>query len=78
MLTYRSALGHTIRAERTKRKMTMRTVSGNSAVALGYLSEIERGLKEPSSEVVEGIAAALGLPTWSLVSKASQAMKAAA
>lgn len=41
---------------------TLRDVSARSAVSLGYLSEIERGEKEASSELVASICYALDMP----------------
>ena len=58
--TYREALGRSIRKVRSKKNLTLRDVS-KGAIALGYLSEIERGTKEPSSEVLHAVATKLDL-----------------
>jgi transcriptional regulator with XRE-family HTH domain len=49
-------------------------LSQRATIALGYLSELERGQKEASSEVVATIAAGLGMPTWELVARAAHSM----
>ena len=63
----RQAMGETIRDLRLGRHMTLREVSANAAVSLGYLSEIERGQKEASSEVLSWVADALGVSVGELV-----------
>ena len=55
----RKVMGETLRELRMSAGMTLREVSMASMVSLGYLSEIERGHKEASSEVVFSIAQAL-------------------
>ena len=57
----RKAMGETIRTLRLEAGMTLREVSVASMVSLGYLSEIERGCKEASSEVLFSITRALGV-----------------
>lgn len=56
----REVIGQTLREMRVEAGMTLRQVSVASMVSLGYLSEIERGHKEPSSEVLNSIIQALG------------------
>lgn len=56
--------------------MTLREVSMASMVSLGYLSEIERGHKEASSEVLFSIALALGLSLSELMITASRKLAA--
>ncbi len=56
----RKAMGETLRELRLEEGMTLREVSVSSMVSLGYLSEIERGCKEASSEVLYSITRALG------------------
>ena len=55
----RNVLGETLREIRSAEGRTLREVSSAARVSLGYLSEIERGHKEASSEVVFSIAQAL-------------------
>ena len=58
----RKVMGETLRELRMRAGMTLREVSVESMVSLGYLSEIERGHKEASSEVLFAIARALDVP----------------
>jgi transcriptional regulator with XRE-family HTH domain len=55
----RKYIGETLLKERTKQGRTLRDVSAQATVSLGYLSELERGLKEASSEVINSICEAL-------------------
>ena len=57
----RIAVGEELRRLREEKEKTLRSVSSSAAISLGYLSEIERGLKEPSSEVLQSIARSLGI-----------------
>lgn len=67
----RKVMGETLREIRMHAGMTLREVSVASMVSLGYLSEIERGHKEASSEVLFSIAAALGVSLSDLLSLVS-------
>ena len=58
-ILFRKVMGETLRELRMRAGMTLREVSMASMVSLGYLSEIERGHKEASSEVLFAIAQAL-------------------
>ena len=62
MVLFRRLLGDVLRAERMRRGMTLREVSAEARVSLGYISEIERGQKEASSELLAAICAALDTP----------------
>ena len=57
----RDALGETLRDARTSQNRTLRDVSTAANVSLGYLSEVERGRKEASSELLASICDALDL-----------------
>jgi transcriptional regulator with XRE-family HTH domain len=57
----RYAIGAALRRIRLQRRLTLREVATAARVSMPYLSEIERGRKEPSSEIVAGISTALGL-----------------
>ena len=57
----REAVGLTLRAARTSQNRTLRDVARDARVSLGYLSEVERGQKEASSELLNAICVALGL-----------------
>ncbi|MDR9396961.1 helix-turn-helix transcriptional regulator [Pontimonas sp.] len=62
MVLMRHEIGDVLRDYRLSRGKTLRQVAGSANVALGYLSEIERGQKEASSEVLQAIAEALESP----------------
>ena len=62
MVLMRHEIGDVLRDYRLQRGKTLRQVAGKANVALGYLSEIERGQKEASSEVLQSIADALESP----------------
>lgn len=55
----REAMGDSLRRKRTSQSRTLREVSTSAQVSLGYLSEVERGRKEASSELLEAICEAL-------------------
>ena len=61
-LLMRELLGESLRELRNADQRTLREVSSSARVSLGYLSEIERGQKEPSSELLNAICGALGVP----------------
>jgi transcriptional regulator with XRE-family HTH domain len=58
----REAIGDRLRHARTIQRRTLREVSRTARVSLGYLSEVERGQKEASSELLAAICDALELP----------------
>ena len=62
MIVLRRHLGDELRRTRLGQKRTLREVSGSARVSLGYLSEVERGQKEPSSELLGAICDALEVP----------------
>ena len=62
MVLFRRLLGDVLRAQRTERGMTLREVSAAARVSLGYISEIERGQKEASSELLASLCGALDIP----------------
>lgn len=61
MPLYRVALGYAIRSIRTQRGHTLRDIAERAPMALGYLSEVERGHKDISSELLETVAKGLGV-----------------
>ena len=61
-LLFRSSLGTVLRAERMRQGMTLRELSSAARVSLGYISEIERGQKEASSELLAALCEALDMP----------------
>ena len=61
MILLRRQLGDVLRRHRLRQSRTLREVAAAARVSLGYLSEIERGRKEASSELLASICAALGI-----------------
>ncbi|MFC0861339.1 helix-turn-helix domain-containing protein [Sphaerimonospora cavernae] len=62
MILLRQLLGDVLRRLRVRQNRTLREVSTLARVSLGYLSEVERGQKEASSELLASICGALGVP----------------
>lgn len=62
MVLARAEIGGVLRDVRLRKGDTLRQVAGRASVALGYLSEIERGQKEASSEILASVADALDTP----------------
>ena len=62
MILLRRLLGDVLRERRRDQGRTLREVSGAARVSLGYLSEVERGQKEASSELLGSICEALDVP----------------
>jgi transcriptional regulator with XRE-family HTH domain len=62
MVLLRHLLGDVLRRLRIRQGRTLREVSASARVSLGYLSEVERGQKEASSELLAAICAALDTP----------------
>ncbi|MEV0196636.1 helix-turn-helix transcriptional regulator [Nonomuraea sp. NPDC050691] len=62
MILLRQLLGDVLRRLRVRQGRTLREVSTLARVSLGYLSEVERGQKEASSELLASICGALGIP----------------
>lgn len=61
MALLRRPLGDVLRRHRLSQDRTLREVAATARVSLGYLSEVERGQKEASSELLAAICAALGV-----------------
>lgn len=62
MVLFRRLLGDVLRDLRMQRGLTLREVSAEARVSLGYISEIERGQKEASSELLASLCGALDVP----------------
>ncbi|HQY99083.1 MAG TPA: helix-turn-helix transcriptional regulator [Propionicimonas sp.] len=75
-LLMRELLGESLRELRTSESLTLREVSGRARVSLGYLSEIERGQKEASSELLNAICGALDVPLSALLRRVSDKIDA--
>ena len=74
MVLFRRLLGDVLRSERIQRGMTLREVSAEARVSLGYISEIERGQKEASSELLASLCAAMDLPLSEVLREVSDAV----
>ena len=61
MILLRTHIGSSLRAARIEQGRTLRDVAKCAKVSLGYLSEVERGHKEASSELLNAICSALDL-----------------
>jgi transcriptional regulator with XRE-family HTH domain len=68
----RQEIGDVLRDARRQQGRTLREVSSVARVSLGYLSEVERGQKEASSEVLASICGALDVPLSSVLRAVSQ------
>lgn len=77
MLLLRTQLGSTLRGHRLRQHRTLRDVSGAARVSLGYLSEVERGQKEASSELLASICDALDVELADLLAEVSLEMRGA-
>lgn len=71
---WREALGEQLRAERLERADRIVDVAGRAGMSPQYLSELERGLKEPSSELLAAVAGALDLTVAELTLRISSRM----
>lgn len=68
MIVLRQVIGDELRRRRQDQGRTLRDVSAAAAVSLGYLSEVERGQKEASSELLAAICGALEVPLSDVLS----------
>ncbi|MGH3525122.1 MAG: transcriptional regulator ClgR, partial [Mycobacterium sp.] len=73
----REAIGDVLRRARTSQGRTLREVSDSARVSLGYLSEVERGRKEASSELLNAICGALDIPLSAVLFEAGEQMAGA-
>jgi len=71
MILLRRLLGDVLRRQRQGQGRTLREVSAAARVSLGYLSEVERGQKEASSELLASICDALGVRMSQLMNEVS-------
>ncbi|MEV6768400.1 helix-turn-helix transcriptional regulator [Nocardia sp. NPDC051030] len=74
MTLLREAIGESLRRARVAQSRTLREVSTSARVSLGYLSEVERGRKEASSELLAAICQALDVPLAQVLFDVSAAM----
>lgn len=74
MVLVRRLIGDVLRRRRVEQGRTLREVSAAARVSLGYLSEVERGRKEASSELLAAICLALDLPMSEVLREVSDEM----
>ena len=74
MVLLRRLLGDVLRERRREQGRTLREVSSRARVSLGYLSEVERGQKEASSELLASLCGALDLPLSDVLRDVSDAV----
>jgi transcriptional regulator with XRE-family HTH domain len=73
---WRELVGGELRRERLAREERLVDVAARAGVSTQYLSEVERGLKEPSSEMLQAISGSLGLTVRELASRVARATPA--
>lgn len=74
MILVRRLLGDVLRQQRQQQGRTLRDVSAEARVSMGYISEIERGQKEASSECLAAICTALDVPLSLVLAEVSDEM----
>ncbi|MCU1410689.1 MAG: family transcriptional regulator [Rhodoglobus sp.] len=74
---WRDVLGEKLRAARTGRGETLTDTAARAGISPQYLSEIERGRKEPSSEMIAAVAGALGTSLVDLTSEVAEHLRGA-
>jgi transcriptional regulator with XRE-family HTH domain len=73
---WREVAGQELREERHRQERTLADVAEESGVSTQYLSEIERGRKEPSSEILGAVSGALGLRLVDLTARITRSLMA--
>ncbi len=71
----RTHIGSALRDARVQQDRTLRDVAAAANISLGYLSEVERGQKEASSELLNAICSALDLSLVEVISTVHSAME---
>ncbi len=74
MVLFRRLLGDVLRTHRMDQGRTLRQLCADARVSLGYMSEIERGQKEASSELLAAICSALDVPLSEILSDVADAV----
>ncbi|MGB5952434.1 MAG: helix-turn-helix transcriptional regulator [Ornithinimicrobium sp.] len=72
---WRVAVGEELRAERHRRSMRITDTADKAGISPQYLSEVERGVKDPSSEVLSAVAGSLDLSVADIAARASQRLR---
>ena len=76
MILLRTHIGSALRAARIEQDRTLRDVAKSARVSLGYLSEVERGHKEASSELLNAICTALDLSLSTILVEVTNVVRA--
>jgi hypothetical protein len=71
----RDLIGDVLRDERQAQQRTLADVAREAAVSLAYLSEVERGRKEISSDLLDAIGGALGLPLMDILERSAERLR---
>jgi transcriptional regulator with XRE-family HTH domain len=69
-MNFRQALGQQLQETRNQQRLTLRELAERCITSKSYISEIERGIKEPSSEMVHSLCDALSVPVADVVIRA--------
>lgn len=75
MVLMRTHIGQSLRGVRMNQGRTLREVAKVARVSLGYLSEVERGQKEASSELLNSICAALNISLSTVLAEVATELK---
>jgi transcriptional regulator with XRE-family HTH domain len=73
---WREAVGQELRDERHRQERTLNEVAEQAGVSTQYLSEVERGRKEPSSEILGAVSGALGLRLVEVTRRVTRSLSA--
>lgn len=71
----RELVGGALREERRRQARTLADVAREAGVSMQHLSDVERGRKDPSSEMVGAITGALGLPLGDLLRRSADSVR---
>lgn len=71
---FKHSLGEVIKEFRNERHLTQRQLAAKAFISHNYLSELERGVKEVSSEILDNLAAGMGVNSYELVIEAGYRM----
>ena len=75
MTVLRERIGEVLRSQRMQQGRTLRDVSADAQVSLGYISEVERGQKEASSELLAALCTALDVPLSAVLREVSELLE---
>jgi hypothetical protein len=71
----RDVIGEVLRDERTRQERTLAEVADDAAVSLAYLSEIERGTKDVSSDLLDAVVRSLGLDLADVLERSARRLR---